>query len=415
MPPFSFSAPALFAQQPSPTPPLDDGAVVKISTNLIQVDVTVTDKNGKVVTGLAPDDFEIFENGEKQKISGFSFQARSIASATAGDASQPKESMQAAVAGAPLARGDVRRTIAVVVDDLNLSFPSIYFTRRALRKFVDEQMQPGDLVAIIRTGGGIGAMQQFTSDKRLLNAAIEKIRWNPLGDGGFDTLTSVGQTPEDVSERFRTESDAIANKAAGPTDIPRKGFNMRENVSDKKMTDYNVSHNAGGQEAGIFAQTSLGAISYIINGMNSLPGRKAMMLFSDGIEIGNDSNKSRGSSVYQYLQDVVDTANRSSVVVYTFDTKGMRSMSIAASDSTYEIIDGHRGQKEKARLKDFKDSQDGLVFSRTKRAARPCLTAMTSTAGSSGRWTSSPDIIWSHTSPMRKALIRTNGNTTSLR
>ena len=37
-------------------------------------------------------------------------------------------------------------------------------------------------------------------------------------------------------------------------------------------------------------------------------------------------------------------------------------MSIAASDSTYEIIDGHRGQKEKARMKDFKDSQDGLVF-----------------------------------------------------
>ena len=223
-------------------------------------------------------------------------------------------------------------------------------------------MEPGDLVAIIRTGGGIGAMQQFTSDKRLLIAAIEKIRWNPLGDGGFDTLTPTGQTPEDVTERFRTESDGIANSAAGPTDIPRKGFNMRENVSDKKMTDYSVSKNAGGQEAGIFAQTSLGAIRYIINGMNSLPGRKTMMLFSDGMEIGNDSNKSRGSSVYQYLQDVVDVANRSSVVVYTFDTKGMRSMSIAASDNTYEIIDGHRGQKEKARLTDFKNSQDGLVF-----------------------------------------------------
>ena len=48
---------------------------------------------------------------------------------------------------------DVRRTIAIVVDDLGLSFESTHFVRRALKKFVDEQMQTGDLVAIIRTGG----------------------------------------------------------------------------------------------------------------------------------------------------------------------------------------------------------------------------------------------------------------------
>ena len=67
----------------------------------------------------------------------------------------------------------VRRTIALVVDDLSLSFESTYYVRRTLKKFVDEQMQEGDLVAIIRTGAGIGALQQFTTDKRLLYAAIE--------------------------------------------------------------------------------------------------------------------------------------------------------------------------------------------------------------------------------------------------
>ncbi|MEO8647894.1 MAG: hypothetical protein ABI539_01885, partial [Acidobacteriota bacterium] len=72
--------------------------------------------------------------------------------------------------------------------------------------------------------------------------------------------------------------------------------------------------------------------------------------------------KSRNSSIYGYLQDLVSIAARSSVVVYTFDTKGMRSMSISAADNTYEIIDGHRGQKERARLEDFKNSQDGLVY-----------------------------------------------------
>jgi hypothetical protein len=39
----------MYAQQPGPTPP--DDQVVRISTDLIQIDVTVTDKDGKVVTG----------------------------------------------------------------------------------------------------------------------------------------------------------------------------------------------------------------------------------------------------------------------------------------------------------------------------------------------------------------------------
>ncbi|HEX2639213.1 MAG TPA: hypothetical protein VHL50_01520, partial [Pyrinomonadaceae bacterium] len=56
----------------SPTPPENED-VVKISTSLVQVDVTVTDRKGKVVRDLKPEDFEIYENGEKQKISNFSF------------------------------------------------------------------------------------------------------------------------------------------------------------------------------------------------------------------------------------------------------------------------------------------------------------------------------------------------------
>jgi hypothetical protein len=73
----------------------------------------------------------------------------------------------------PLTPGSVRRTIAIVVDDLTMSFGSVYYARRALRRFVEQQMEPGDLVAIIRTTGSVGALQQFTSDKQVLLAAID--------------------------------------------------------------------------------------------------------------------------------------------------------------------------------------------------------------------------------------------------
>ena len=63
----------------------------------------------------------------------------------------------------------MRRTIVLMADDLGLSFESMAFVRRSMLKFVNQQMQPGDLVAVCRTGAGAGTLQQFTSDKRLLD------------------------------------------------------------------------------------------------------------------------------------------------------------------------------------------------------------------------------------------------------
>lgn len=354
-----FAGTVAAAQQPSPTPRSAEDQIVKISTDLVQVDATVIDKNGKVVTDLNPDDFEIYENGELQKITNFSFISKMAGGASVGNVGNTSaaQTNDSGSNSGPLKRSDVHRTIALVVDDLNLSFASVYYTRKALNKFVDEQMMPDDLVAVIRTGGGVGALQQFTSDKRLLKAAIEKIRWNPLG-GSIDSLTPVSQNEGEITERFTVESDQVAS--GNPKQYTL--LHPHDNVDQVQLATKNASRNAVSQEAGIYMQTSLGTIKYIITGMNRLPGRKAMMLFSDGMAIASDSDKSRASSIFDYLQDVAEAANRSSVVVYTFDTRGLKSMSIAASDNTYEIIDGHREQKVQVRTRDFKDRQDGLVY-----------------------------------------------------
>jgi VWFA-related protein len=343
------------AQQSSPTPPADDQAV-KINTNLIQIDVTVVDKNGKVVSGLKPDDFELFENGQLQKITNFAFVSKMSSEAAAGN-EQSQQSLGTSSTPTPLKRGEVRRTVALVVDDLNLSFASVYYTRRALTKFVDEQMLPGDLVAIIRTGGGVGTLQQFTNDKTLLKAAIAKIKWNPFSN--LDALTSVGQTDTEVTERFNSESDQVAS--GNPKQYTL--IHPHDNVDAVQQASRNSAKNAADAQKALFAQSSIGALKYIVSGMTQLPGRKAVFLFSDGMNIGDVmNNKSRSQAVYDFLQDLTDVANRSSVTIYTFDARGMQSMAIAASDNTYEIIDGHREQKVAVRTKDFKESQDGLAY-----------------------------------------------------
>src|SRR5947209_4212882 len=142
------ATPQSIAQQQRP----EEEDVVRITTNLVQVDAVITDKNGKVVTDLKPEEIEIFEDGRKQKLTHFSY---NVAEAPA-----PERSALPVVAekNAPpvpptrLKPEDIRRTIAIVVDDLGVSFESTYYVRLALKRFVDEEMQSGDLVSIIRTG-----------------------------------------------------------------------------------------------------------------------------------------------------------------------------------------------------------------------------------------------------------------------
>ena len=72
------------------------------------------------------------------------------------------------------------RLLTFVVDDLNLSFESTIRLKGVLRKLLDD-LSPGDEVAIVRTGGGVGTMQQFTSDRRRILASVDRVRFNPMG------------------------------------------------------------------------------------------------------------------------------------------------------------------------------------------------------------------------------------------
>src|SRR5215510_293087 len=226
---FIFDHPApQFAQQPSQqpkqetkppeaqAPARDQETTVRISTQLVQIDATVTDKKGEHVEDLAEDDFELTVDGKKQNITYFRLvklpepKRPERTENNAPKQSTPPSSMPMR----SIAPEQVARTIAFIVDDLGLSFESTYYARLAIKKFLDEQMQEDDLVAIIRTGRGLGALQQFTSDKRVLYAAVDKLRWNPesrdmipsFGPPGDD---SQSQASIDAQERFDEFRESI--------------------------------------------------------------------------------------------------------------------------------------------------------------------------------------------------------------
>ncbi len=352
---FMFSL-SLAAQTPKPaaTPPTEnDGDVVKISTTLIQLDVIVTDKKGNQVTDLKPEDFEIFENGKKQDITNFSY----IFSAAG---KQPTNSSNAArkssdkysvpVPPTKLKLEQVRRTYALVIDDLGLSFDNVSWVQQSLKKFVNEQMQEGDLVAIIRTGSGVGALQSFTSDKRQLLAAVSKIKWNPQGRGGISTFAPIGIDFKDDVKGMVKGDGGSGNPAGGEQD---KEF---QNQVDQFREEN-------------FSFGTMGALSYIVRGMRDLPGRKSLMLISEGFplveKVGGVTQPSR---TFEKMRVLADLANRSSVIIYTLDPRGLQVPGMAtAGDNIREVLpDGYDAGSSvdptSSRESNFRDSQQSLRY-----------------------------------------------------
>lgn len=291
---FSFLAPVTGQQPPK------QGDVVRVTTNLVQLDVVVTDKNGRHVTDLTPEDFEVSEDGKKRQVTNFSYIAAGGPTAArleaAATPTAPSKKGAEPVMPAQLKREQVRRTVALVIDDLGLSFDSFGYAREALTKFVDQQMQPNDLVAVLRTAKGVGVLQQFTSDKRQLHSAIDSLRWNSLGRGGISPVRTLNE-------------QSI-------------GADIRDNIQ--------YTEEAEETRAGQYSVGTIGTLNAIVRGLGEMPGRKSIVLISEAFRLF--SAQGRNVQLVQALASLTDEANANSVAIYTVDASGLQSYTIEASD-----------------------------------------------------------------------------------
>ena len=301
------------AQQVPPSPP-----VIRINVNLVQVDAVVTDSKGNPVTNLKAEDFEILQDGKPQVITNFEFV----------DVRNPTARVAPARGLAPRGNGEpvppppirlrpqqIRRTVAIVVDDLGLSFDSISRVQSSLKKWVENEMQPGDLVAVIRTSAGMGSLQQFTNDKRVLFASIERVRYY-VGRVGISSFAPLAP--------------------AGPIDT--------------SAFDAEVSRR--------YAIGSMGAIQYVIQGLRDVPGRKSLILFSESMAMA--SQNGRDQEAEDRMRRLADAANRSSVVIYGVDPRGVIYTGLTAEDSGNGRTPQQLAQVGSDRTNDLMYSREGM-------------------------------------------------------
>ena len=310
-----------------------ESPIIRVTVNLVQVDAVVTDAKDRQVTDLKAEDFEITEDGRPQKITNFSY-IRLAPPSPPPAAPLPRGTVAPPPEPAATKREEVRRTIVLVVDDLGLSFESMGEVRHDLKHFVEQQLQPGDLVAIVRTSGGMGALDQFTTDRRLLLAAVERLRWYPGGRSGLSAMEPVGSGPG-------------------------AGREARSQDAQFRRVTYSLG--------------TLGAVSYLLNGMRDMPGRKSLILISDGLRLrsilgpgetmapryARPSMWERDERVTQALRRLADQANRAAVVLYSIDARGVQPLASTASDrlTLEDIRNEGRGD---SRLTGMLLDQEGL-------------------------------------------------------
>lgn len=341
-------------QQPAQQDDNDD--VVRITTNLVQLDAVVLDKDGRHVKDLRPEDFEIVEDGRTRPITNFSYvdtsPARTTSSPVVAAAPRGKEAKRTSKTPAPpiapavLPKGEARRIIVLAFDDFHLSFETMQYAQKAARKFIEQEMEPGDLMAVVKTGSEAGALQQLTTDKRQLLAAVDRVRWNPRGSGGINPIV-----PNYGSEARSTDT--------GPRRITSDPAELQQ-------------HNpVGGLNERISSIATLEALARFVRGLRELPGRKSVVILTDFIPT---SNREGHNIVDTEMKKLVDLANRSSVTFFGIDARGLPTLGREAVEPGLEIGGAQLGRPNTfaavlsgndpsigPRRTSYYRSQDGLV------------------------------------------------------
>ena len=142
----------------------------QVEVDYVDVDVVVTDEQGNFVRGLTRDDFKVFEDGKPVKLDTFS------------TVEIPVERFDATLFGGRTVVEDVRsnrsmldgRFYVIVLDDMGTSPLRSQYVIKAAREFVEKHFAANDTAAIVYTSGRRDRAQEFTSDRALLLASIDK-------------------------------------------------------------------------------------------------------------------------------------------------------------------------------------------------------------------------------------------------
>jgi len=357
----------VIAQQPSPQTPADD--VVRINAELVQTAITVVDKNGKFVEGLNRGDFELTIDGKPRPIN---FLERVTAASE--KELQLAQRKQLDVSAPTTANTNVRgRTIIFYIDDLHLSFSSLHRTRQMIANFLDNEIGRRDSVAIASATGQIGFLQQFTSNKEVLRAALARVNIQPTEE----RTLGMGSTPmsEFAAMMIESKPDTRQNnvmavyideclKQSGPSMGDR-----RTAMAVRLNCERQVRSNARNvlTQRGFATERMYDSLESLMRSSARLPGRKIVFFVSDGFL---SQGGPLGDNLGNKLRQITDAAQRANIVVYSIDARGLISGTLDATNNVLPDMNGRMAAVDSTEILATQDSLNALAVDTGGRALR---------------------------------------------
>jgi len=260
---------------------------------LIRVDVSVVRPDGTRVVDLTREDFSVVEGGRLQRTIGFEVQS--------GD-----EVAGAKPAGPGLeALGEASRCYVVfAIDDLHITAETLAPVREALTRFVATRMRPREQIGVIVTSGDSGMIQEFSSDPEVLRASVARVSARGF-PGSWDPQEELDVFDRDEQlARMLAAEEALADQASAAL--------MRRLTQPEPRLSRSVPEIAPRS-----ARAALETLESTMRSLAALPGRKVMVLFSDGIVAG-----AGGTGGFD-LRRIADASTRGRVVLHVVDSQGL--------------------------------------------------------------------------------------------
>ena len=311
----SLSPVGLGARRAGQAPPASQNSDV----TAILVDVVVRDRSGEPVADLRAEDFEIYEDGVRQDIGSMTPVFRRAgqtgtpvdtpaaqAPAAPGMASVAVPSSRPAAAASAAAMPT--EVLALVFDRLTPDARSLAY-RAALQYLEGEQA--GRLMGVYGLDLSLIAHQPFTRDITKVRAALDS-----FVNRATSTFGATRNQQQDLAERAVQAGEAMNAVAASGDTAAIGSAAVEQQFAEMAARSLQTFETLERDQRGYSTANGLLAV---VSGMRTIPGRKAIVFFSEGLSIP--------PNVQERFLSVVAAANRANVSIYSFDSAGLRTES----------------------------------------------------------------------------------------
>ncbi len=313
----------------------------KTASNTVLLDVVVTDKRNRVVNDLRQDDFVVYEDDVVQKILSFRAERQevSIHIPKAAKAEEPATPTPVRATEAPASPN----FIIFLVDYSTTEFENQKLVQDAAIRYVQNRLEPNDLVAVFFLGAGFRFIQGFTGDRERLVAVLK----------GRDVTATAMASGSGVQPLSASDAAAVADASALPASsgsgaaagASAAAAGAAAAANAQNFINARIQAALTSMRTAITSRTARGvlaAIEAISHAVSPIAGRKTMILFSQGFVVGPHMEPE--------LERAVDAANKANVAIYTIDSAGLAPRDLSADLIPQDRLSGISARSGRGRI-----------------------------------------------------------------